>query len=46
MERNEGSHALLRAASGERFVIPQRDANPGSTITFALRADKIARWRR
>jgi putative spermidine/putrescine transport system ATP-binding protein len=42
LERADGAHALLRAASGERFVIPRLDARPGSTITFALRADKIA----
>ncbi len=41
LERVDGAHALLRAPSGERFVIPRRDASPGSTITFALRADKI-----
>ena len=32
----------MRSASGERFAIPRRDAAPGSTVTFALRADKIA----
>jgi putative spermidine/putrescine transport system ATP-binding protein len=42
LERVEGAHALLRAPSGERIVIPRRDASPGSTITIALRADRIA----
>jgi putative spermidine/putrescine transport system ATP-binding protein len=42
LERVDGPHALLRAPSGDRFVIPRREAGPGSTITFALRADRIA----
>jgi putative spermidine/putrescine transport system ATP-binding protein len=42
LERVEGAHALLRAPSGERIVIPRRDASPGSTITIAVRADRIA----
>jgi len=42
LERIEGVHAVLRCASGERFVVPRLDAPQGSTVTFALRADKIA----
>jgi putative spermidine/putrescine transport system ATP-binding protein len=42
LERVEGAHALLRAPSGEHFVIPRFDARPGSAVTIALRADKIA----
>jgi putative spermidine/putrescine transport system ATP-binding protein len=42
LERVEGAHALLRAPSGEHFVIPRLDADAGSSVTIALRADKIA----
>jgi putative spermidine/putrescine transport system ATP-binding protein len=42
LERADGAHALLRAPSGERFVIPRIDASTGSEVTIALRADKLA----
>jgi putative spermidine/putrescine transport system ATP-binding protein len=42
LERVDGGHALLRAPSGERFVVPRLNAGPGSTVIFALRADKVA----
>ncbi len=38
----ESGHSLLRGPSGERFVVARTDAPPGNTVTFALRADKIA----
>ncbi|MEM7022753.1 MAG: ABC transporter ATP-binding protein [Pseudomonadota bacterium] len=42
LESISGDHALLRAPSGERFIVPRGDAAPGNIVTFALRADKIA----
>ena len=42
LERIDGHHALLRATSGERFVVPRVDAERGATVAFALRADRVA----
>ncbi|MEM7042946.1 MAG: ABC transporter ATP-binding protein [Pseudomonadota bacterium] len=38
----DGEHQLLRGPGGERFVVGKNGAAPGSEVTFALRADKIA----
>jgi len=37
----ENGHAILKGPSGERFIVDKTEASPGSTVTFALRADKI-----
>jgi putative spermidine/putrescine transport system ATP-binding protein len=38
---SEGGYSTLSGPGGARFVIEKTDAPPGSTVTFALRADKI-----
>jgi putative spermidine/putrescine transport system ATP-binding protein len=41
VERIDGARAVLRGPSGVRYVTPRPDAGIGSTVAFALRADKI-----
>ncbi|MGI9418743.1 MAG: ABC transporter ATP-binding protein [Geminicoccaceae bacterium] len=39
---SENGHSVLNGPGGERFVVGRSDAAPGSEVTFALRADRIA----